>query len=171
MNEHPLILAYRSLFTLFLTMIGFNVVHLSLPSVIGLFVCDTVVHFHPRLFRADLLLHHASVIAIFSTAYVGIGNGSPVLYALQSELYSVCNFLRHTAPRFYHCWRVGTLLFWRLPLWVWLFHHPGFDAFGHLPLKRTGFAFWVAYDMYLLRALLKKNRDIIYAGEPRKADH
>ena len=154
MNEHPLILTYRSLFTLFLTCAGYQLFTISVPNIILLFAADTAVHCHPRLFRQDLFIHHLAVMTIFIISYVNYGDDLTVLYALQSEIYSALNFLRHTTPRFYHYWRIGTIIFVRFPLWIWLYQQPVFSS--DMICRNVGIGFWLTYDTRLLRLLIIK---------------
>ena len=154
MNEHPLMLTYRSLFTIFLTCAGYQLFPISVPNIILLFAADTIVHCHPCLFRQDLFIHHLAVMTIFTGVYMNYGDERIILYALQSEIYSALNFLRHMTPKFYHYWRIGTIIFVRLPLWVWLYQQSVFSS--DIICRNIGMGFWLTYDMRLLRLLLTK---------------
>ena len=156
-QTHPAYTAYRSLFTAFLTYVGFSPYlqhHIGISGAICMFLFDTVLLLYPPLFRTDLMVHHLfNIFFMFcwQVTDLSLASGTSVLVA---ESMSIFNFLRKSRPQFVTLWRAGVVVFIRIPKWVWLFQ------LNHW-LTTTMFVFFMCYDMFLLKQLLPQVRRIL----------
>lgn len=160
-QTHPVYTTYRSLFTGFLVLVSFN--HswfewFKFKHIQNMFIFDTILMLYPPLYRFDLVLHHL-VNILFIRVWLMNDLGRELgLYIVRAELVSIFNFLRKSNPRLVVCWRVGTILFIRIPAWVWLY------SMGH-PLTITMCVFFCCYDAFLLKQLAPQVKRLVFKAQ------
>ena len=161
MQTHPIYTGYRSLFTAFMVFLSFSPKfqdYFGLKGFMILMGFDTALLLHPKLFRKDLIIHHAFCILMTSTCMVLNIDKTYGYIALKGECISIFNFLRKRYPTFVTYWRVFSITMIRIPQWLWLL------TYGIKMLYVMSF-FFTLYDMYMLRILLPKIKiHPIYTG-------